>query len=201
MFAIRAGDIEGVMGLLGPQFVGGAGAMCFLLAAEVAAMRTRGVDVSDVTAGSRRTPAGQLLQWKSAVLGPKNPLPLFFIEHVTPLAQRRTQAAAAGNHPNGVYKLERAYIVTHNAEAEAAVYANVLGMPKPELHKGTVVMSDMAIFEIGPTGLGVVQPYAPGPAADALARRGAGQRRTRHADDAAGHVWGVYRVCGSGITI
>ncbi len=28
---------EGVMGLLGPQFVGGAGAMCFLLAAEVAA--------------------------------------------------------------------------------------------------------------------------------------------------------------------
>ena len=144
------------------------------LAAEVAAMRTSGVDVSDVTAGSRRTPAGQLLQWKSAVLGPKNPLPLFFIEHVTPLAQRRTQAAAAGNHPNGVYKLERAYIVTHNAEAEAAVYANVLGMPKPELHKGTVVMSDMAIFEIGPTGLGVVQPYAPGPAADALARRGAG---------------------------
>jgi catechol 2,3-dioxygenase-like lactoylglutathione lyase family enzyme len=144
------------------------------LTAEVAAMRSRGVDVGDVTDGSRRTPSGQLLQWKSAVLGPKNPLPLFFIQHITPLTQRRQQAAAAGNHPNGVYKLERAYIVTHDAEAEATLYARVLGLPKPTLHKGTVVMSDMAIFEIGPTGLGVVQPYAPGPAADALARRGAG---------------------------
>ncbi len=71
-----------------PDFVAAGGGIRYVvlqsddLAAEVAAMRTRGVDVSDVTAGSRRTPAGQLLQWKSAVLGPKNPLPLFFIEHV-----------------------------------------------------------------------------------------------------------------------
>lgn len=144
------------------------------LAAEVAAMRSRGVDVSDAMDGSRRTPAGPELRWKSAVLGPKNPLPLFFIQHLTPMEERRKQAPTAGNHPNGVYKLERAYIVTHDAEAAAAVYAKVLGMPKPALHKGTVVMSDMAIFEIGPTGLGVVQPYAPGPAADALARRGPG---------------------------
>ena len=144
------------------------------LATDVAAMRSRGVDVSDATDGSRRTPAGQELQWKSAVPGAKNPLPIFFIQHVTPLAERREQVPIAGNHPNGVYKLERAYIVTHDAEAAAAVYANVLGMSKPALHKGSVVMSDMAIFEIGPTGLGVVQPYAPGPAADALARRGSG---------------------------
>ena len=144
------------------------------LTAEVAAMRKRGVDVSDAMDGSRRTPAGQELRWKSAVLGPKNPLPLFFIQHLTPMAERRKQVVVAGNHPNGVYKLERAYIVTHDAEAAAALYANVLDMPKPTLHKGTVVMSDMAIFEVGPTGLGVVQPYAPGPAADALARRGSG---------------------------
>ena len=144
------------------------------LTADVAAMRSRGVDVSDAMDGSRRTPAGQELKWKSAVPGPKNPLPVFFIQHVTPLAERRRQVPIAGNHPNGVYKLERAYIVTRDAEAAAAIYANVLGVPKPTLHKGTVVMSDMAIFEIGPTGLGVVQPYAPGPAADALARRGPG---------------------------
>lgn len=144
------------------------------LTAEVAAMRKRGVDVSDVVDGSRRTPTGQALRWKSAVLGPKNQLPLFFLQHVTPMAERRKQVPDAGAHPNGVYKLERAYIVTRDAEAEAAIYANVLGMPKPTMHKGTVVMSDMAIFEIGPTGLGVVQPYAPGPAADALAHRGPG---------------------------
>ncbi len=144
------------------------------LAADVAAMRGRGVDVSDATAGSRRTPAGQELRWKYAVLGPKNPQPIFFIQHLTPMAERRKQVPVAGNHPNGVYKLERAYIVTHDAEAEAAIYANVLGMPKPTLHKGTVVMSHMAIFEIGDTGLGIVTPYAPGPAADHLASRGPG---------------------------
>lgn len=143
------------------------------LAADVAAMRSRGVDVSDALAGRRRTPAGLELHWKYAVLGPQNPLPVFFIQHLTNMAERRKQVPE-GRHPNGVYNLERAYIVTPDAETAAAVYANVLGMPRPDLHKGTVVMSHMAIFEIGPTGLGVVTPYAPGPAADALARRGPG---------------------------
>ncbi len=157
----------------------GGGIRCIIvqsddLVADVAAMRSRGVDVSDATLGSRRTPAGQELHWKYAVPGPKNPLPLFFIQHLTPLAERCKQVPVAGNHPNGVYKLERAYIVTHDAEAVAATYAQVLGMPRPELHKGTVVMSHMAIFEIGDTGLGIVTPYAPGPAADHLARRGPG---------------------------
>ena len=144
------------------------------LAAEVAAMRKRGVDVSDAADGGRRTPAGQDLRWKLAVLGPGNPLPLVFIEHLTPIEERRKQVPVAGNHPNGVYKLERAYIVTPDAEAAAAMYANVLGMPQPALHRGTVIMANMAVYEIGPTGLGIAQPYAPGPAADALERRGPG---------------------------
>ncbi len=144
------------------------------LAADVVAMRGRGVDVSDVTDGSRRTPAGQALRWKSAVLGPNNALPIFFIQHVTPMAERRQQVPVTGKHPNGVYTLERTYIVSDNAEATAAVYAQVLGMPLPKMVQGTVIMSNMRVFQIGPNGLGIVQPYAPGPAADALARRGPG---------------------------
>lgn len=144
------------------------------LAADVAAMRSRGIDIGDAVEGGRHTPDGRELRWKVAVLGAKNPLPIFFIQHLTPLGTRRTQVPGAGAHPNGVYKLERSYIVSNDAEGEAALYARVLGMEKPELHNGTVVMSHMAIFEIGPTGLGVVQPYAPGPAADALERRGPG---------------------------
>jgi hypothetical protein len=35
-------------------------------------------------------------------------------------------------------------------------------------------MSGMAVFQIGPTGLGIAQPYAAGPASDALERRGPG---------------------------
>ncbi|HSQ05592.1 MAG TPA: hypothetical protein VLN59_16245, partial [Burkholderiales bacterium] len=48
------------------------------------------------------------------------------------------------------------------------------GMPQPKLVKGTVIISNMAVFQVGPTGLGVVQPYAAGPAAAALESRGPG---------------------------
>lgn len=144
------------------------------LTAEVAAMRSRGVEVSDAVEGSRLTPSGQQLRWKAAALGPKNPLPLYFIEHLTPMAERRKQTAVAGPHPNRVHGLERTYIVVPDVAAAAAVYARVLGLPQPPLQKGTVIMSDMAVFQLGPTGLGIVQPYAPGPAADALERRGPG---------------------------
>lgn len=169
-----------------PAFIAAGGGIRFViiqsndLAADVAAMKQRGVDVSDAIDGGRRTPGGQELKWKSAVLGPKNPLPLFFIEHLTPLAERKrithhlSPITGDAKHPNGVYKLERSYIVVKDVNAEAALYAKVLGMPQPETHKGTVVMSDMAIFEIGPTGLGVVTPYAKGPASDYLERRGPG---------------------------
>ncbi len=143
------------------------------LAADVAAMRARGVDVGDATDGSRRTPAGLELKWKSAVLGAANPLPIFFIQHLTPMSERRKQVQA-GEHENRVYTLERTYIVTRDVETTAALYAKVLGMPQPKTVKGTVIMSDMSVFQIGEHGLGVVQPYAPGPAADALERRGPG---------------------------
>jgi catechol 2,3-dioxygenase-like lactoylglutathione lyase family enzyme len=144
------------------------------LAADVAAMRKRGVDVNDPVDGSRRTPAGLDLRWKLAVLGAGNPLPIFFIQHLTPVEERRRQVPTAGDHPNGVYKLERAYVVTSEAEAAAAMYAKVLGMPQPELHRGTVIKSNMAVFEIGPTGLGIAEPYESGPASDALESRGPG---------------------------
>jgi hypothetical protein len=142
------------------------------LTADVAAMRGRGVDVSDAIEGGRRTPAGQELKWKVAVLGAKNALPIHFIQHLTPLAERRKSAGAVDSQPNAVHTLERSYIVVK--DAEAAIYAKVLGLPQPALQKGTVIMSNMAVFQIGPTGLGIVTPYAAGPAADALERRGPG---------------------------
>ena len=144
------------------------------LAADVGAMRNRGVDVGDPIEGGRRTAAGQDLRWKAAVLGPRNPLPIIFIQHLTPVEERRKQVPGAGSHPNGVFTLERAYIVTPDAEAAAATYAKVLGVPQPPLQRGTVIMSNMAVFQLGPTGLGIAQPYASGPAADALERRGPG---------------------------
>jgi catechol 2,3-dioxygenase-like lactoylglutathione lyase family enzyme len=163
-----------------PAFIAAGGGIRYVvlqsddLAADVAAMRERGVDVSDALEGARRTPSGSELRWKLAVLGARNPLPMFFIQHVTTLEERRSQAAVSGGHPNGVHALERAYVVVPDAEAAAAIYAKVLGLPQPPLQRGTVIMSNMAVFQVGPTGLGIVQPYDQGPAADALERRGPG---------------------------
>jgi catechol 2,3-dioxygenase-like lactoylglutathione lyase family enzyme len=144
------------------------------LAADVAAMRERGVDVGDPAPGARRTPGGQDLRWKAAVLGERNPLPVFFIQHLTPLAERRAQASKRAGHPNGVLRVDRAYIAVPDVAASAEIYARVLGMPVPKIQRGAVIKADMAVFDIGPTGLTVAQPAEPGPAAEALARRGPG---------------------------
>ena len=143
------------------------------LAADVTAMRGRGVDVGDAVEG-RREQGGQEFRWKAAMLGPKNPLPLFFIQHLTPMAERRKHTPGGGPHPNGVRFLERTYIVVQDLEASVAAYSKVLGVSEPRMYKGTVIMSHMAVFQFGPAGLTIAHPYAPGPAADALERRGPG---------------------------
>ena len=144
------------------------------LEADVAAMRRRAVDVSDAVAGERRTPAGQALRWKTATLGPRNTLPIIFIQHLTPLGERRRQVPRAGQHPNGVLRADRVYIAVPDVAAAAQTYSRVLGMPAPPVQRGNVIKADMAVFDLGPTGLTVAQPVEPGPAAEALARRGPG---------------------------
>ncbi|HKC98962.1 MAG TPA: VOC family protein, partial [Methylomirabilota bacterium] len=133
-----------------------------------------GLEVNDPAPGTRRAPGGQELRWLAASLGAGNPLPIFFIQHLTPLAERRRQVARAGEHPNGALRLDRVYIAVPNVAASAATYALVLGMPVPKIHRGAVIKADMAVFNLGPTGLTVAQPAEPGPAAEALARRGPG---------------------------
>jgi hypothetical protein len=159
------------------------------LAADVAAMRRRGVDVGEPLEGGRLTPDGQSLRWRAAQLGPRNPLPLLFLQHLTPLHERRAQAARLGPHPNGVTRVERAYVAVRDVAAEAETCAHVLGMPVPRIQRGAVIKADMAVFDVGPTGFTLAQPAEPGPAADALARRGPGPfqvlHRTRSLDVAA----------------
>lgn len=159
------------------------------LAADVAGMRGRGVDVGDPVDGGRRTPAGQEFRWRSARLGPANTLPIFFIQHLTPVEERRRQVPNPGQHPNGVLRPERAYIAVPDVAKAAEVYARVLGVPVPHVERGTVIKANMVVFNLGPTGLTVAEPTDPGPAAEALATRGPGPFqvlfRTRSMDAAA----------------
>ena len=152
-------------------------------------MRRRGVDVSDPAAGARRAPSGQELRWLAASLGAGNPLPIFFVQHLTPLAERRRQVGRAGDHPNGALRLDRVYIAVPDVGAAGEIYGRVLGMPVPKIQRGAVIKAEMTVFDLGPTGLTVAQPAEPGPAAEALARRGPGPfqvlYRTRSMDAAA----------------
>src|SRR2546426_2992413 len=131
------------------------------LAADLAAMRRRGVEVSDATEGARRTPAGQELRWKAAGLGPRNALAIFFVQHLTPLDERRRQVARASDHPNGALRLDRVYIAVPDVAVAAASYGRVLGMSVPKIQRGAVIKADMAVFDLGPTGLTVAQPAEP----------------------------------------
>ena len=150
------------------------------LPADVAAMRARGVDVSAPAEGGRRTPDGVDLRWRAAQLGPRNPLPLLFLQHLTPLEERKALAVKLGPHPNGVTGVERAYVAVRDVAAEARTYAHLLGLAVPKIQRGSVIKADMAVFDLGPTGLGIAQPAAPGPAADALTRRGPGPFQVLH---------------------
>jgi catechol 2,3-dioxygenase-like lactoylglutathione lyase family enzyme len=150
------------------------------LAADVAAMRGRGVEVSDALEGGRRTPGGQELRFRVATLGPRNPLPVFFIQHLTPLEERRRQVPRAGTHPNGVQRIDRVYVAVPDVAAAAETYGRVLGLVVPKIQRGNVIKADMAVFDLGPTGLTLAQPAEPGPAAEALARRGPGPFQVLH---------------------
>ena len=144
------------------------------LEGDVAAMRRRGVDVGEIRDGGQRTPAGQELRWRAAFPGPGDPLTLFFIKHLTPVAERRRQVPKAGDHPNGALRVDRVYVTVPDVAATSRIYARVLGLPEPKIQRGSVIKADMAVFDLGPTGLTVAQPVEPGPAAAALARRGPG---------------------------
>jgi hypothetical protein len=87
---------------------------------------------------------------------------------------KQKNPTAASRHPNGVLRIERVYIAVRDVAAAAKEYSRVLGVPAPKMERGTVIHADMAIFQFGPTALGLAQPDAPGVCADALARRGPG---------------------------
>jgi hypothetical protein len=94
-------------------------------------------------------------------------LPLRFVK-------RQPRPEPAGRHPNGVLHLERTYIVVADLKASVDAYARWLDVPVPPIQQGTVIKADMCIFDVGPVGIGVAQPTGPGPAAEALERRGPG---------------------------
>jgi hypothetical protein len=92
-------------------------------------------------------------------------------------------------HANGVYKLERVYVAVTDLAAAVKEWRRVLGLPEPKLERGTVIMADMAIFQLNAAGLTLAQPYSAGSTEEALKSRGPGPfqilYRTKSMDAAA----------------
>ncbi len=95
----------------------------------------------------------------------------------------------AAQHPNGVYKLERVYVAVTDLAAAVKEWSRILDLPEPKIERGTVIMADMAVFQLGPAALTLAQPYAAGSCAAALKNRGPGPLqvlyRTKSMDAAA----------------
>lgn len=101
----------------------------------------------------------------------EGPAPDAALPHIEVIQHPERHPAA--RHPNGAVRLERLYIAVENLQSAVDSYRSALGLPAPKIERGTVIMADMAIFDLGP-GLTLAQPYAAGPCADALASRGPG---------------------------
>src|SRR5262249_61965139 len=104
LLAIRKGE-ERLAGAALTEFLARGPGMRYVavqsddLAADVAAMRRRGVDVGDPTDGGRRTPAGGRLRWRGGPPGPAEGPPVFFLQHRTPPAGRPPRRPGGPPHP------------------------------------------------------------------------------------------------------
>ena len=111
------------------------------------------------------------------------------LAHVTLTDSMQPHNPVPAMHPNGVFKLERVYVAVTDLAAAVKEWRNALGLPEPKMERGTVIMADMAVFQLGPAGLTLAQAYGPGPTADALKARGPGPfqilYRTKSMDAAA----------------
>ena len=106
---------------------------------------------------------------------------------LTDSLQPRNPVAAM--HPNAVHKLERVYVAVAELAAAVKEWRRVLDLPEPKMERGTVIMADMAVFQLGASGLTLAQAFDSGPTASALEARGPGPfqilYRTKSMDAAA----------------
>lgn len=135
------------------------------LAGDIEALRERGLEVGDVVNRRLRTPAGDEVSWREVDV--RETLPLTLVQH---LVRPRPEAGgdATPEHPNTASRLERAYVAVPDVQAAAELYARILDLPVPPLERGMVIKSQMAVFAVGPVGLGLAEPFGEGVTADAL---------------------------------
>lgn len=147
------------------------------LAAEVTAMRGRGVEVSDPETVERVLPNGHRL--RSLVAVPTG-LPLQFVQHLDDLETRQAQVPQRAPHPNGVLEFDRIYVAGANLDDMVARYHRALGGEEPQRLPGIIIMANMAMWTFGQSQIVLAEPSADGPTRSALTHRGEGPFQVIH---------------------
>ncbi len=101
---------------------------------DAASLRERGVSVSDVQAGSRARPDGELLRWKLAFVD--NHLPLL-IEDETPRELRVPMTDGKVTHPNGVTGIAEVLFLVDELHTGIARYQTLLNVEPQVDEEGT----------------------------------------------------------------
>ena len=96
------------------------------LSENVAAMRGRGVDVSDAKPGGRLRLDGVELRWQSAIVGTS--MSPFFIEDITPRNLRVPDDDATIHHANGVTGVREITFIVADLDAAIQRYQDMLGL-------------------------------------------------------------------------
>jgi catechol 2,3-dioxygenase-like lactoylglutathione lyase family enzyme len=150
---------------------------CDDLAAEVAAMRGRGVEVSDPETVERVLPDGRRL--RSLVAVPAG-LPLQFVQHLDDLDTRRAQVPERAPHPNGVLEFDRIYVAGAELESMVERYHRAFGGEAPQRLSGIIIIATMAMWNFADSQIVLAEPTGPGPTRSALESRGEGPFQVIH---------------------
>ncbi|MEO7003491.1 MAG: VOC family protein [Ktedonobacterales bacterium] len=155
------------------------------IAAEVAAMRSRGVDALGPQAGRLLGPDGRERGWRVATVetadlwASAEPLP-FLIQHTTTGQRHREELAGADEwapHPNGTHSLRDVVIATDNLSRLRERYAATYAMTTADspTHDATLDAETLALpFATGHERIVLAQPTGEGIIRDRLATGGEG---------------------------
>lgn len=115
---------------------------------EIAAMRGRGIAVSDITPGGRLRTDGVELRWESAMIGTS--MSPFFIRDVTPRNLRVPDTTT--HHANGVTGVREVIFAVSDLDAAVQRYQNMLGI------EGENSDENAASFMLGQARLTLITP-------------------------------------------
>ena len=128
---------------------------------EIAGAASRGVPLVGPVAGSRRRPDGSMMAWQLgfAAGDPFGRALPFFIQHDTPLAERR-QWTPPGGHPLGATGIPLLSVAVGEMESSVDGYRRLLGKEPEVIEDVPALPARRARFAIGEFRLELLQPQA-----------------------------------------